>query len=263
MPSLPGSLSRLSVGTVIHLHVAQAFVPEVVYLTHLRHKVPYVAHLHIDVGPSGPAGWLLKLYKPYILKYVLRAAASVVCSRRHGVAVGKKYGIDGERIHVIPNGVDEGFFFYGLGDPRSTSSVVRGQARHPKNLPLLLRALVGISDRFETTLVGVGELEQIGEMAESLHLRNVRFHGRADGEELLSLYRRSDILFCPLSGKVCRWYSGGHGDGVARGGDRYRRHQRCGGTWGDGHSGGPNSPVSTRQALLDLISDRERYQKMR
>ena len=67
-----------------------------------------------------------------------------------------------------------------------------------KNVPLFLRALAGVSGHFETTLVGAGELEgQLKQAAAELQLKNVHFHGRADGSELRELYRNADVFVLP------------------------------------------------------------------
>ena len=67
---------------------------------------------------------------------------------------------------------------------------------------LFLRALDGVSERFETSLVGEGELHAKLKMAvEDLRLHNVRFHGRVDGADLRELYRdRRRIGFAVRAG---------------------------------------------------------------
>jgi len=185
---------------VIHLHVAPAFVPEAVYLAHLIRGLPYIAHLHLDVGPSGRAGALLRAYKPLVLGPVLRAAAHVVVfTGEQRAAVAAKYGVDKARIAVIPNGVEATFFY---SDQRLPGAKPRllfvGRLSVQKNLPLLLHALVGISERFDTTLVGDGELEaNLRDAVVGLELQNVHFHGRVDGAELLDLYQNADIFVLP------------------------------------------------------------------
>src|SRR6266566_6242033 len=49
------ALPRLA---LIHLHVAQALTPEIVYLISKLKGVPYIAHIHADVLSSGPLGFL-------------------------------------------------------------------------------------------------------------------------------------------------------------------------------------------------------------
>jgi glycosyltransferase involved in cell wall biosynthesis len=200
IPGLLGRLLRLPRRSVIHLHIARAFVPEMVYAAHLLRGIPYVAHLHLDVGPSGWAGFMLHVYKPLILGRVLRSAAVVVVftdEQRSGVA--SRYGINPARVRSIPNGVDENFRYPGprLPHPRPRLLFV-GRLSVQKNLPLLFHALDGISDGFETTLVGEGELQdELKTAVNDLHLRNVRFYGRADGAELRELYRNADVFVLP------------------------------------------------------------------
>ncbi len=200
IPGLPGELLRLPARSVVHLHVAQAFVPEVVYAVHLVRRLPYVAHLHLDVGPSGWAGFMLRAYKPLMLRRVLRAAATVVTfTHEQKSAVASKYGVDPERIAVIPNGVDETFFYAGqrVLHPKPRLLFV-GRLSVQKNLLLFLRALDGVSEKFETTLVGEGELEaELKQAVHDLRLKNVRFHGRADGAGLHGLYRNADVFVLP------------------------------------------------------------------
>lgn len=200
IPSLPSELLRLPPHSVIHLHVAQAFIPEMVYAAHLIRGLPYVAHLHLDVGPSGPAGFLLRAYKPLILGRVLRAAAAVVVfTDEQRSAVASKYGVDPTRIAVIPNGVDDTFYYVGQRLPRPRPRLLFvGRLTVQKNLHLLLRALDGVSQHFETTLVGEGELEaDLKKAAHDLRLQNVRFPGRVDGAELRDLYRNADVFVLP------------------------------------------------------------------
>src|SRR5437763_1394930 len=56
--------------SLIHLHVAQAFAPEIVYLISKLKGIPYVAHIHYAANHSGPWGFLLRPYKKWFLKSV-------------------------------------------------------------------------------------------------------------------------------------------------------------------------------------------------
>src|SRR6266496_6686773 len=64
---------------LIHLHVSQAFSPEIVYLISKVRGIPYIAHIHLDVDASGPLGFLLEPYKKFFLKRVLKSAAKIIC----------------------------------------------------------------------------------------------------------------------------------------------------------------------------------------
>lgn len=200
VPGLPRELFRLSRRSVVHLHIAQAFMPEVVFIAHLFRGLPYVAHLHLDAGPSGRAGFLLRGYKPLVLGPILRAAASVVVfTEEQRSTIAAKYGLDPARLAVIPNGVDHAFFYAGERFPHPKPRLLFvGRLSVQKNISLLLRALDGMSDRFETTLVGDGDLEgDLKRAAADLRLQNVRFYGRAGGAELRQLYQQADVFVLP------------------------------------------------------------------
>jgi glycosyltransferase involved in cell wall biosynthesis len=200
IPGLLRQLLRKPRGSVVHLHIAQAFVPEMVYAAHLLRGLPYVAQLHLDVGPSGKAGFLLRVYKPLILKRVLRGAARVVVfTQEQRAATAAKYGLDAARIAVVSNGVDDEFLHTGPRVPHSKPRLLFvGRLSVQKNLPQLLHALDGVSEQFETTLVGDGELEaQLRQAARDLGLQNVQFHGRVDGPDLRELYRNADVFVLP------------------------------------------------------------------
>jgi glycosyltransferase involved in cell wall biosynthesis len=200
MPSLVPRLLRLKADSVVHLHVSQAYTSEAVYLAGLLKKVPYVAHMHIDVGPSGTAGFLLHAYKPFVLGPVLRGAEVVVVfTEEQRQVIGSKYRLDPRRIDVIPNGVEPTFFStHQRVRPSRPRLLFVGRLAVQKNVDMLLHALDGVSERFETVLVGDGELEgELKALANKLQLENVRFHGRADGADLVDLFRQADLFVLP------------------------------------------------------------------
>ena len=94
----PGLVLRLLVlprGAIVHAHVAQAFVPEMVWLTSVLRRRPYIVHFHLDVDPSGRAGVVLPAYKRWVLGPVLRRAAAVVAlSAEQAVFLQERYGVD-------------------------------------------------------------------------------------------------------------------------------------------------------------------------
>jgi glycosyltransferase involved in cell wall biosynthesis len=111
----------------------------------------------------------------------------------------KKYGIELSKVRVIPNGVEEKFYYV---KSRILHKIPRllfvGRLSYQKNLPQLLRALEGVSDEFTTTLVGDGELElELRKLAKNLKLLNVNFVGRADGKKLINYYKNADIFVLP------------------------------------------------------------------
>lgn len=230
IPELPVRLLRLRPGTVVHLHVAQAFTPESVWLAHRLRGVPYLAHLHIDAGPTGPAGGLLRVYKPHLLRRVLRQAAIVVVfTLGQAEAVVADHGVDPARVRVVPNGVDNSFFHppRRLPADRLPRLLFVGRLSVQKNLPQLLDALEGVSQQFDTVLVGSGELERsLKAHAERLGLMNVTFSGRGRPRPpgALRIGRR---LRPPLgTGGDATGAARSPGHGPADRGDRYPGHPR-------------------------------------
>lgn len=200
MPSLFGKLLRLNASGTVHLHVAQAFSPEIVWLASKIRGFRYVAHVHLDIPPSGWAGFLLRIYKPFVLGKVLRHAHAVaVFTEDQKATISQQYHIEPSKVHVIPNGVADQYF---ISKKRSLHKKPRllfvGRLSYQKNIAQLLDALDGISDQFETTIIGDGELkQQLQAQAKKLKLKNVKFAGFATGEKLLSYYKQADIFVLP------------------------------------------------------------------
>lgn len=200
MPGLLGQLLKIQRGDIVHVHVAQAFVPEMVRLASYLKGFRYVAHVHLDVAPSGPAGLLLKVYKPLLLGPMLRGALhTIVFTEEQRQLMIQKYRLQPSRVVIVPNGVAERFY-HTL--PRSLHRTPRllfvGRLSLQKNLPLLLNALDGISSQFDTRIVGDGELRSEYEaLTRQLKLKNIHFLGRQDGDDLRRQYQEADIFVLP------------------------------------------------------------------
>lgn len=200
MPGLLGQLLKIQRGDIVHVHVAQAFVPEMVRFASRLKGFRYVAHVHLDVAPSGPAGLLLKVYKPLLLGPMLRGAQyTIVFTEEQRQQMIRKYRLQSSRVVIVPNGVAERFY-HTL--PRSLHRTPRllfvGRLSLQKNLPLLLNALDGISSQFDTRIVGDGELrDEYEALTRRLKLKNVHFHGRQDGDDLRRQYQEADIFVLP------------------------------------------------------------------
>jgi phosphatidylinositol alpha-mannosyltransferase len=197
IPSLLPKLLQVRSSSIVHLHITQAYMPEIVWLTSKIKGFAYIAHIHIDIPPSSIAGMLLIPYKRFILRRVLLSAAYVVVfSNEQKETAIKKFGLSSKKVVVIPNGVDEKFFYNEKRLPhKKTRLLFVGRLSLQKNLFFFLNALNGISDNFQTTLVGDGELEdELKQFAKDLKLKNIYFVGRANGQKLINYYKRSDVF---------------------------------------------------------------------
>jgi len=199
-PALASRLLRLGRDTVVHVHIAQAYAPEVVWITSRLRRRPFIAHFHLDVDPSGPAGVFLAAYKRLVLARVLRAAASVIAlSDEQARFIAERYRVPRERIAVVPNGVprvDDG------ADPHAghrPADVLRllfvGRLSVQKNLRLLVDALKAMEQPAELAIVGDGPgLTELTSQVDELGLNNVRLAGRAERSELSGWYRWADVF---------------------------------------------------------------------
>ena len=185
---------------LIHLHVAQAFSPEIVYLISKLKGLPYIAHIHLDVNPSGPLGFLLEIYKKWFLKKVLKSAAKIICQTESQKSlIASKYALPLESIAVIPNGVSEEYF---VGKKTSQNPVPHllfvGRLSVQKNLSLLIEAIAQMQTSVFLDIVGEGELrESIEALIQKHNLYNVHLHGQKIGRELLEFYKSADIFVLP------------------------------------------------------------------
>lgn len=185
---------------LIHLHVAQAFSPEIVYLVSKLRGIPYLAHIHLDVDPSGPLGFLLETYKNIFLKRVLKSAAKIMCqTEQQKQLIASKYGLPLHTIAVIPNGVGEEYFVSKKTNQNSVPHLLFvGRLAAQKNLPLLIEAVSKLRTSIFLDIVGEGELkEKLEAVIQKYNLQNIHLHGKKTGKELLDFYRLADVFVLP------------------------------------------------------------------
>jgi glycosyltransferase involved in cell wall biosynthesis len=185
--------------TVVHLHVGQAFTPEVVWLASRFRRFKFVMHMHIDPAPSGPLGRLLSFYKALALGPVLRAAhIVVVLNEHHGRVLRSDYRFSGKLL-VMANGIDKRFFDT-VRKPRSlgvTDLLFVGRLSPQKNLSALLEA-VGAIDAVTLDIVGDGECRrELAALIRDRGLKNVTLHGELDRRAIRELYATRSALILP------------------------------------------------------------------
>lgn len=198
MPALPLRVLLLNPQTIVHVHVAQAFVPELAALAARVRHFPLVVHFHLDIEPSGPMGTIFRLYKRIVLPRLLRSATRViVLSDEQQRFVSEQYGVPGTRITVIPNGVDDRFREADSRTPHSGPLRVLfvGRLSPQKNVPRLIQAVDRVSSAIDLKVVGEGESRrEIEALVAELKLTNVQLVGAAHGADLVEWYRWADIL---------------------------------------------------------------------
>ena len=201
-PRLVRLLFALPSDSVVHVHVAQAVWPELVALAASRRGFGVVAHFHLDVDPTGAAGFLLPLYKRHGLAHALRRADAVLAlTGAQSDFLVDTYALNPNRVHVVPNGVDDDFLGISpktrvRGLPLRVLFV--GRLERQKNVPRLLRALARTTEAVEVTIVGDGrEREHCESVRDELGLHHVRFVGAQHGRALVAWYDWADLFVLP------------------------------------------------------------------
>lgn len=203
LPVIPGLFVRLlsmPPGSIFHVHIVQAFIPEIALLAARLKRAKFIGHFHLDVEPSGKFGFLFKAYKKTLFPYTLRSADKIIVfSLDQKNLVMTNYGVKAAKIAIIPNGVEKEFFIAKKRHlPTIPTLLFAGRLSPQKNVKQLLRALEGISEDFKTIIVGDGELKpDLVALAQKLTLKNIQFVGRATGKEMQQRYKQADLFVLP------------------------------------------------------------------
>jgi glycosyltransferase involved in cell wall biosynthesis len=201
IPLYPGAISGvlgLPSGTILHVHVTQAFTPEVAALGAVGRVRPLVAHYHMDVPATGRRD-AYRQWKRLVLGPILRMATRVlVLNGQQGDDVIERYGVVPSRVSVLPNGVEDVYF-----QPRVTERARAGPLRilfvgrlsPQKDLPLLFAAVRRLGPEAELVVVGDGELRpQIERLARSQGRGSIKLVGSQSSEQVAAWYRWADVL---------------------------------------------------------------------
>ncbi len=204
MPAFPVALFRAAkAGSVVHIHIGQAFTPEMVWLVSKLRGFKYIAELHIDFEPSGPAGVFLPLYKRMILKHVLRSANAVITLNQRTLdTVREAYGYTGKAL-TMNNGIEEVYFELDrlpqpIKPPKTLRLLFVGRLDKQKNIGALLHALKITKRNVHLDIIGEGaEHELTKSTIKRLGLKNVTLHGRLSRTDVMQFYKTADALIMP------------------------------------------------------------------
>jgi glycosyltransferase involved in cell wall biosynthesis len=204
MPWLPVVLFRTaSRDSLVHVHIGQAFAPEIVWLVSKLRGFKYIAQLHIDFQPSGPAGVLLPLYKRFILRRVIQSATAVVTlNKKTQRIVRDEYDYSGP-IGLLSNGIDDAYFEINRAQPHpKPPKILRllfvGRLSPQKNIIALLKALRLVQIPVQLDVIGDGPERPAIERFIATHtMDNVTVHGRLPRDGIMPFYATNDALVMP------------------------------------------------------------------
>ncbi len=209
MFSLPFWLLNMPRKSLFHVHIAQAFIPEIALLIGRLRGIPVVGHFHLDVQPSGKMGGFFRLYKKVFLRFTLRRLDRIIVfSKAQQQLLEASYGVAPGNIDVIPNAIDRPFFLDSAYQPskKPLQLLYVGRLSKQKRVDRLLAAMTEVTVPVTLRIVGGGELEpELREQAKALGLQNVTFEGVKKDAGLRAAYRAADALVitsdlegCPL-----------------------------------------------------------------
>jgi phosphatidylinositol alpha-mannosyltransferase len=203
-PITPGLLWHLLTKRnidIIHMHVAQAFYPEVVGLIAYLRGIPYIAHIRGLLIPSGVLGRLIPLYDRFLLAPVIRNAQHIiVLTPDYCDIVRERFGVLSGNISVIPNATT---FSRARAPKKRVRKLLRivavGRISVQKNYGFMLDAVTSLKERdveFQLTIVGsgMGFDELKAEVRKRGLESRVLFAGEVIGKSLEDMYAASDLF---------------------------------------------------------------------
>ncbi len=202
MPALLWCLLRVKKPAIFHLHLSQAYLPEMVWLSAKLRRIPYVVHFHLDAEPSGRLGFLFVLYKRFVQPVIMRGADQVIAlSPEQAAMIQHRYHISAAKVSFLPNGVAQKFLDIGAKD-REAHTPLRllyvGRLSIQKRVDRLIEALTKTAADVQLAIIGDGEdRAKLQALAEEHGLQNITFHGTLAGDELLRAYEQADVFVLP------------------------------------------------------------------
>ena len=188
---------------IIHAHSHLFFYTNFCALANKRGSPPLVITNHGIRSASAPE-WFNSAYMRTIGKWTLNSANRIVCyTEEEKDWFIKKLKIDGDKIIVIPNGVDTKLFCPKVDRSKRTNTILwNGRFVSGKRVDFLLRAVKKITTTFpnlRVLLVGEGPLKgEIEKSIRELNLENiVTIKNFVPYEEMPKLYQNSDIFVLP------------------------------------------------------------------
>jgi len=196
---------------IVHLMNHWSFQNMVVYFLARRFHKPYVICAAGSLTMYGRSRMLKVLYDQFIGKKIIRNADFCIAITSDEVGCFKSYGVDLDKIAIIPNGVtrenliikDDALFRkkFGIGNRRII--LFAGRLTYIKGPDLLLRAFCNLKDvlhDYQLVFIGpdAGMLPELEKIVDDNHVNErVKFLGYLDGADKSMAYNASGLLAIP------------------------------------------------------------------
>lgn len=196
---------------VVHLMGHWSVLNAIVYLAASRMKKPYVVCPAGALPIYGRSGMLKRIYNRLVGYALIRRATFCIAITPAEIPQFERYGVPGDRIHVIPNGIvlddlpppDPSAFRQKHALGAAPTILFVGRLNHIKGPDLLLEAFGNLQRElagYQLVFVGPdgGMLATLEAMAERLGVADrVRFLGFIGGADKYQAYFSSSLLVIP------------------------------------------------------------------
>ena len=198
---------------IIHFHGYRTIQNVIVHHYAKKYNVPYILQAHGSVLPLFQKQRLKKLYDWVWGDNILKNASKVIALTKTEAEQYEKMGVDGNKIEIMPNGVDLSEYenLPKRGEFRSKYAIrddekivlYLGRLNKTKGIDLLVKAFKDISKELNNVrlvLVGPddGYQSALEELIQSLKVDNkVLFTGFASNDEKMAAFVDADVFITP------------------------------------------------------------------
>ncbi len=216
----PTMISALKKAEIIHCHNYRSFQTDIGFLMAKLFGKPFVLNTHGGLLgydkylKSNLAKLPYKLYDLLTLKQVAKRADAVIVSSHFEKKEALAYGIDENKIHVIPMGIT--VEQYTVDRTKRKNKTIQllfvGRISRNRNIEPIIRAMELLKEeKIMLRIVGneivtsatdkAGYLDEMKQLARELGLeKKITFTGAKYGKELVDEYKKADIfLYTSLS----------------------------------------------------------------
>ncbi len=186
---------------IIHAHGPLFFTSNLAAFVKKLGSPPLVITNHGLISQTAPI-WLSNIYYSSLGGFTLRSADKILCYNDVEKQKVAKFGVDPQRIEIIPNGVDTNIFKPIKKVKKYTQILWVGRYKPGKDIETLIKAtklLCNTQDSLRTLLVGQGPLKnRIKTLAKDLGIYNkIIFQDNIRNEKMPDIYNESDIFVLP------------------------------------------------------------------
>lgn len=196
---------------IIHVMSHWTFINALIYKLAKKHEKPYVVCPAGSLPIYGRSKLLKELYNWSIGREIINSAKGWIAIAKNEIPQFMSYGINANRVTVIPNGIDpENFKEFDVIDFRKKYGLDEnpfimfiGRLNHIKGPDLLLEAFNAIKDeisKYHLVFFGpdIGMQDELKSMVRRFKLeKRVHFSGYIGGKDKSSAYHAAELVVIP------------------------------------------------------------------